>query len=246
MVPVYICEDNEEEKQYLKKMVANLILIQGYDMEVVLASNDPEEILQHRSRHSERAVYFFDVDLQNDVYNGFTLAKRIRELDTRGFLIFVTTHEEMMFETFKYRLEAMSYLIKDEPAKLGVQIRECLEEVTLLLSREKEDIHSYYTVKVGDSSYHIPVEDILYFETAGTAHRVILHTQNRLLEFRGDISTLEKELGKCFLKVHRSYLVNVDKIVKMNYTDQTIVMEDDSLCLFSRKGRRLLMERFER
>jgi len=245
MVPIYICDDNEMEKKYLEKMIENLILIMGYDMQVVLATVDPEEVILHRQGHLERSVYFFDVDLKNEFYNGFTLAKRIRQIDTRGFLVFVTTHEEMMFETFKYRLEAMSYLIKDDQEKLGQQIRECLEEISSLLKWEKADARSYYTIKSGDSCYHVPMDEILYFETAGEAHRVVLHTKNRLLEFRGDISTLEKEVGEDFLKIHRSYLVRIDKVVGINYSNHTIEMEGGSVCLYSRSKKKMIKQRFD-
>lgn len=246
MVPVYICDDNLEAKKYLARVVENIIMIQGYDMKMVLAAGDPEEVLAHKEQYPGRAVYFLDVDLQNEQYNGFTLAKRIRELDPRGYLVFVTTHEEMIYETFRFRLEAMNYLIKDEPAKLNMQIRECLDEINRLISCENRGQGSYYTVKAGEGSYQVPLEDIIYFETTGANHRIILHAKNRVLEFRGYLNTIEEEVGSGFLKVHRSYLIQLDKIEQIHYAEQKVIMNDGSICLLSRKGKRMLKEYFER
>ncbi|MDH6363736.1 two-component system response regulator AgrA [Enterococcus sp. PF1-24] len=244
MVPVYVCDDVKETREYLAQIIRNLILIHGYDMEVVLVTGDPEEVLEHRKNHKLRSIYFFDVDLQHEVYDGFTLAKEIRKFDTRGFLIFVTTHEEMIFETFKYRLEAMSYLYKDVPEKLNQQLKDCLKEVNYLLSQEVSDRQSYYTVKMAESSYQIPLAEILFFETA-TGHRIILHTESRMLEFRGNLKKIEEELPEGFLKIHRSFLVQTSKIQQVNYADNTVVMKNGSVCLMSRSGKKMLKQLFE-
>lgn len=245
MVPVYLCDDNEKEKNHLCKMVENLIFIQGYDMKVVLAATTPEEILAHRQTHTNQSVYILDVDLKHEVYNGFTLAKRLRELDARGFIVFVTTHEEMMYETFRYRLEAMDYLIKEEPGKLTERLRECLTEIDKRVGNEKKDHQRYYTVKTDGCVFHNPMAEIQYFNTAGENHRVTLHSNDRQLEFRGDLSTLEKDIGADFLRIHRSYLVRADKIKRVSFSDGSVVMEDGSVCPFSRRGKRLLQDYFE-
>lgn len=245
MIPVYICDDNEDEKKHLNKIIEDLIMIQGYDMQVVLSATMPEEIIEHRRTHSNRSIYILDVDLRHDTHNGFTLAKQLRELDARGFIVFVTTHEEMMYETFRYRLEAMDYLIKEEQGRLMVRLRECLTEISRLAGNDKNDNQNYFTVKTDGCVFHIPKEDILYFKTAGEIHRVALHAKDRILEFRGDISALEKDLGSGFLKIHRSCLVRTDKIRQVNYNGGTIVMADGSVCQVSRKGKLLLKEYFE-
>lgn len=243
MIPVYICDDNRETTAYLTTLIENLILISGLDMEVVLSATDPNQLLAHRLTRTDRAVYFLDVELNDSRHNGFTLAKKIREADPRGFIIFITTHAEMIFETFKYRLEAMHYLIKDTPEELHMQIRECLEEITRLVSNENRDALGYYTVNAGDSVFQIPVSEIICFETAQKAHRILLHTENRMLEFRGDLGSIERELGENFCKVHRSYLIHLLQIEKIHYAEQSLTMKNGMVCLISRKGKQLLRER---
>jgi len=245
MIPIYTCDDNSYERDYLNNIIKNYILIEGYPMEITFSTDDPQELIDHRSGHKERSIYFFDVDLKNDEYNGFTLAKKIRELDPRGFVVFVTTHEEMIYETFKFRVEAMSYIIKDKPEKLASQIRDCLKEIEMLADSKGNDMGGYFTVKVGDSNYQIPMLDILCFETSDAIHKIVVRTASQRLEFRGGLSSVYKELGKDFLKIHRSYVVQINKIKQVNYADQTLVLADDSVRLISRKGKKLLKEYFE-
>lgn len=46
--------------------------------------------------------------------NGFELAQEIRKFDPRGFIIFITTHAELSYMTFTYKVEALDYIIKDD------------------------------------------------------------------------------------------------------------------------------------
>ena len=242
MVPIYICDDDKTIVDYMVKVISNFILIYGYDMKIKLADTNPEELLKARENETQRAIYFLDVDLKHEKYNGFSLAKEIRKMDTRGFLVFVTTYEELVYETFKYRLEAMSYLIKGNEVELSQQIGECLAEINLLITREVTGAQSYYTLKLADSTYQIPVSEILYFETSHVNHRIILHAHQRILEFRGDLKAVEKEVSDEFCRVHRSFLVNVNKIEKVDYAGNSVELEGGYQCPLSRKGKKFMKE----
>ncbi|MHC5375457.1 LytR/AlgR family response regulator transcription factor [Enterococcus sp. LJL120] len=240
MVPIYICEDERPAREFLQKMIENFLLIYDYDMEIVLATADPCAVIKHRENQQQPAIYFFDVDLQRPDYNGFTLAKEIRKLDARGFLVFVTTHEELIFETFKYRLEAMSYLEKDQPELLKQQVQQCLSDINQLISSDISSEQTYYTI-TGDTSYQIPLAEIIFFETAAP-HRLVLHSKNRRIEFRGDLKKVQEEVGADFIKVHRSYLVKASSIAEINFGDNQLVMQNNATCLLSRQGKRALKE----
>jgi len=241
MIPIYLCDDDTNVLQTLTRIINNSIVIQAYDMKMVGATTDPLELLQRVKENNQRSIYFLDVDLRHEKYDGFTLAKQIRKVDTRGFIIFVTTHEELMFETFKYRLEAMSYLIKDDSA-LGEQICHCLDDIHNLVITESKAVNSYYTVRVADNSYQLPIKDILYFETSTNSHHVTVHMANRRLEFRGNLTAVEKEIGLSFLRVHRSFLVNSQHVASVSNTENIVTLDNGATCFLSRKGRRLLKE----
>lgn len=241
MIPIYICDDDRNVLQTLATIIENSVLMQNYDMKITCITTDPSEIIQELKKNAQRSIYFFDVDLKHKEYDGFTLAKQIREIDTRGFIIFITTHEELMFETFKYRVEAMSYLIKAD-VSLKEQIRHCLDDIYNLISVEKNEFESYYAIRVADIAYQIPTKEILYFETSDNSHNIIVYTNDRRLEFRGNLNAIEKEIGSSFLRVHRSFLVNHQHIDSVNYVENTVALNNGVICLVSRKGKRLLKE----
>ena len=58
--------------------------------------------------------------------NGMKLAQQIRLFDPRGFIVFISAHSELSYMTFQYWVEAMDFVLKDNPAEVKVKIRECL------------------------------------------------------------------------------------------------------------------------
>lgn len=242
MIPIYICDDDKNMLHTIAAIIKNNILIHNYDMEIVCCTEDPLEILQEQAQNHQKSIYFLDVDLGHAAYDGFSLAKQLREEDPRGFIVFVTTHEELMIETFKHRLEAIGYLIKED-LSFPKQIRLCLEDIHHLISSEKKDLNHYYTVHAGDNAYQLHIKDILYFETSTVSHHVIVHMTNRRLEFRGNLNAVEKDIGPAFIRIHRSYLVHRQHIASANSLTSTLMMVNGAACLISRRGKRLLKDK---
>lgn len=246
MVPIYICDDNGQTLAFIKSTIERYLMIKDYDMHVTLATSDPNMLLNQRMQEDLRSIYFLDVDLAHTEFDGFTLAKALRKIDTRGFFIFVTTHEELIFETFKYRLEAMSYLTKENPAHLTEQIQENLDEIYRLISQKRGSTETYYTIQAGERVYQLPLSEIYYFETSERSHFLRVYGKDRIIEFRGNLQEIEEELTPDFCKVHRSFLVNLAKIKYADYKKAELEMTNGATCFISRKGKRLLKERLEK
>lgn len=243
MLPVYICEDDAmiraAQKEYLRKQ----ILIEGYDMEIALCSGHPEEIIRAVRESPGRGIYFLDIELKGEPMDGFGLGQEIRKLDSRGFLIYVTAFQDLAFETFRYHLEALDYIVKGNPRKMQEGIRHCLEVITERMRREEGEEREFFSVKVMDVVRHIPVDEIVFFETAGRTHRIELHALNDRMDFIGSMQDLEEKFGKRFLRVHRAYLVNVEQIAQLDLKGREILMKNGEKCIFSRSMKGAMLER---
>ena len=112
MIPIYLCDDAPGIRREIRRELEKEILISGYDMEIVCDSGNPREILKTLGEKRQRGIYFLDVDLKEAQYTGFTLGQEIRKTDPRGFLIYVTAYGELAFDTFRYKLEALDYIVK--------------------------------------------------------------------------------------------------------------------------------------
>lgn len=243
MLPVYICEDDAKIRDAQREYLEKQILIEGYDMKIVLCSGHPEEIIRAVKESPGRGIYFLDVELKGEPMDGFGLGQEIRKLDSRGFLIYVTSFQDLAFETFRYHLEALDYIVKGNPRKMQEGIRHCLEVINERMCREKGEERKFFSVKVMDVVKHVPMDEIVFFETAGRTHRIELHAVNDRMDFIGSMQELEENLGEKFLRVHRAYLVNVEQIAELDLKGREIRMKNGEKCMFSRNMKGVLLER---
>ena len=102
MIDIYICEDIQKQRERIAYYVETAIMIEEYDMELKLATDDAGAFLQAVKKSKNTGLYFLDIDLGSGK-NGLELAREIREYDPRGFIVFVTSHSEMSLLTFQYR-----------------------------------------------------------------------------------------------------------------------------------------------
>ncbi|WP_439443413.1 LytR/AlgR family response regulator transcription factor [Listeria aquatica] len=235
MLPIFVCEDNKIQRERLVGYINDAIMFEHYDMEIEIASGNPDEVLEAVQKKMGLGLYFLDIDLNHLDFNGFELAKEIRKLDPRGFIVFFTTHAEMTYLTFTYKIEAMDYIVKDNLSDVKERVRACLESVQERLE-DDSNMSNYFTFHVSDKKViHEKMEDILFFETSPKTHRVVMHSKNRQVEFYAKLKQIENSLGEPFYRCHRSFLVNKDNISEVDMKTGTITMVNGEECIASNK-----------
>jgi two-component system response regulator AgrA len=232
MLSVFICEDDERQRAKLETIVRNYIMIEDLDMDLVLSTGNPEEVLTYVKAHPKViGLYFFDIDLQHQI-NGLTLAAEVRKIDDMGKIVFVTTHGEMSYLTFTYKIEAMDYIIKNQPEELQSRVQSCIKVAYDRYQNDRTGKKKIFSVKLGDSLRSVNIQDIIFFEAAPSPHRVIMHLDNSELEFYESLKNLES-ISADFYRCHKSFLINKNHIVKVDKTNRTVEMSNEQECLVS-------------
>ena len=232
MLNIYVCEDHDVQRRAIVKIIQNTILIEEQDMQLVLDTADPYALLEKVKASQNTGIYFLDIDLHSDI-NGMQLAQKIRLFDPRGFIIFITAHSELSYMTFQYRVEAMDFVLKDNPAEVKVKIKECLLNAMERYTLQTNKTHKVYTIETGGRKISVDYNDIFFFETSGNIHKVILHAKNRQIEFSGTIKELAATLGDGFVRCHRSFLVNKRNIKEIDAKNRIIYFINGESCLMS-------------
>lgn len=242
MLDIFVCEDNVVQRQAIVQTILNTVLIEELDMQLVLNTGDPYVLLEKLKTGQNTGIYFLDIDLGSDI-NGMKLAQKIRLFDPRGFIIFITAHSELSYMTFQYRVEAMDFVLKDNPAEAEVKIRECLLNAIERYTLQTNRTHKVYTIETGGRKISIDYDDILFFETSGNIHKVILHAKDRQIEFSGTLKELINALGDDFIHCHRSFLINKKNINEVDTKNRIIYFTNGETCLISTRMMKM-MKRF--
>jgi len=152
-------------------------------------------------------LIFLDIEMPGG--NGFTLLDAFKKAN---FLTcFATGYEKYAVQAIKYG--AFGYLLK--PIDI-TELKELILKVEEKISQRKEPISSE-TIIVSENEIHhvINYADILQIEAAGNYTYIHLHDGKKILSDRR-ISELESLLPENqFFKTHRSHMVNLSKILRM-------------------------------
>ena len=234
MIKVFICEDNKKQREKFTETIRNIILMEDFDMNVALSTEKPDDIIDYLKDNDVSGLYFLVVDLKSHI-NGIKLAELIREYDPRGFIVFVTTHAEMSYLTFMYKVEAMDYIIKDNYDNVKERIHQCIVNANKKYSSKATNVQKNFTIKVNDRIITIEYNKILFLETSINIHKVVLHAIDRQVEFYAKMKDVEDKLDERFYRCHRSFLVNKDLIEEIDMSNRIIKMVNGEECLVSKR-----------
>lgn len=232
MLSIFVCEDHPAQRRAIVQIIQNTILMDELDMRLVLDTEDPYMVLETVRENQNTGIYFLDIDL-NSSMNGLKLAQQIRLFDPRGFIIFITAHSELSYMTFQYRVEAMDFVLKDNPAEAKVKIKACLLNAMERYTLQTNKTHKVYTIEVGGKKFSVDYDNIFFFETSSNIHKVILHAKDRQIEFSSTIKQLASTLGDHFVRCHRSFLVNKNNITEVDAKNRTLYFPNGETCPMS-------------
>ena len=233
MLKVYICEDSKDQRTRFESDLTDILKEEFSDMiSLGLSSGNPDDILDAIRADNTLGIFFLDIDLSARI-NGIQLASEIRKIQPRCYIIFVTTHSEMSYMTFSYKVEAMDFIIKDNAADVKHRVRQCLLNCYHLSNHFVESVNKNYMVKIGSCVKAVPYDDILFFEASENARKVILKAKNSQFEFTGKLKDIESELGDKLYRCHRSFLVNRENVINVDKENSEVVLDGGIVCPMS-------------
>lgn len=229
---IFICEDNEIHRKNISTVAENYVMIEDLDMKIALTTGNPYDIIEYLGSNQGAGLYFLDIDLSCEL-NGLKLAEEIRKYDPRGFIVFITTHSESLELIFRFKLEAMDFISKDDWPRINQRICECIQNAHIKYTSAATDLQKNFTFRsIGEKKIiAVPYSDILYFEISpNSSHKVNLFIIGGMYEFSSKLDAIEKNLGKDFYRCHKSFIVNLKNINTIDEEGKTIQMHDGSTC----------------
>ena len=150
------------------------------------------------------------LDIEMPVLNGFEL---LDVLNNKPQIIFVTGKTEYAFKAFNY--DATDYLQKPISRDRFTQAVEKAVEQHKLKQDYSQEEGEHIFVKSNLKKRKVYIKDIKWIEALGDYVKLV--TEDTSLVVLSTMKAFEKELpeGK-FLRIHKSYIVNLDKIDRFN------------------------------
>lgn len=163
-------------------------------------------------------VVFLDVEMPGK--NGLEVAAQLRRMPGAPRVVFATAYEEYAVRAFE--VSAVDYLLKpfsrrrvaDAVEKLGDSLDDEEEFEGKIDRLIREISRRFETTKIpaerNGSTILIDSSELMYAYSSGG--KVVLKTFDREFVTRLTLAEVESRLGPRFLRVHRRFIVNLDKI----------------------------------
>lgn len=157
--------------------------------------------------HLDCNILFSDISLNDkDTFSGIDACKLLRKNGFSGTIIITTAFSDYVFEG--YDVQALQYLLKPiSKEKLFV----CLNRYTSLYEEK------WYFHQKGKMLKKIQYYDIVYIEK--NLHDMNIYTQSDRFSERISLNEIEKKLPSYFVRIHKSFIVNVHHIQTLNGTE---------------------------
>lgn len=161
------------------------------------------------------------LDIEMPGLNGIETAKKLRKIEDKTAIVFLTSHVEYALEG--YEVNALRYLTK--PANT----EKLSEIITYLLEQKKKD--KRILLRNSEDVEMVCVADIYYMEAQDQMIRVV--TDKGEYRNRYNLGDYETELSAYgFFRIHRGYLINLGHVLRL--AGRELVMEDGASLPISR------------
>ena len=202
MLKILICDDDKEFLDIMMTQTREILRSLGRQARLFQCTDADTPL-------SECDIAFLDLDFHGKDYNGIDIARAIRKHHKDTVIIFVTNFPQ--YAPAGYEVHAFRYLMKND-------IKTKLRSYLTLAIDHLHDVKPTLSYSVAGEEINVSLDDILYIESQ--RHSVIIHTLSSPTNFQNhtflaSISSLESKLGvNGFLRIHKSYLVNMKYIQK--------------------------------
>jgi DNA-binding LytR/AlgR family response regulator len=203
MLQIAVCDDSIDELANMVQLINLYRTSKNFNCEYAVFPNgfDLVSALEKGKRFD---IYCLDIIMPG--FTGIDVAKEIRGFDKTAPILFFTSSPEFALES--YSVKAINYVLKPiSKEKFFFTFDEMLEQIKLI---KDEDA---VIVKSNEGIQKILISNLTFAEVIG--RNVLYHLRSgKVIECTEPFSSVCDTLLKygCFIKPHRSYLVNMQYV----------------------------------
>ena len=231
MIKFVVYEDEKVFRNNIKTVIKD-VMKQNEKEYIVKEFDKFDDKLKQEITSKTPAIYILDIEVPDSI-SGIDLARKIRKQDWNSIILMVTSHADLGYEALKAQIMLLDFISKYNDYKISM-------ERALNKAISKLDNKKVLIFESNNITYKIYTDDILYIVKDTVDRKIIIKTEYNQIVINETLINIEKMLDKRFFKSHRSCLVNVDKIVKIDWKDNLIYFTNgeviDYISKYKKKG----------
>lgn len=231
-VSIAICDDDQVYLDIINEELIKAGQLNNIDIKTQLYQ-DGKQVIDTISKNKEQYdILFLDIDMPE--ISGFEVAKCVRDNGSDIILIFVSCHEQYVFDSFEYR--PFKYIRKN---RIKEEIEAALCKAYGIIAN---DNNSSFIAKTQTGMMQIKHKDIIYFEMYARKLTVYINgCGEKILTGRKTIKDISDELDdENFIQINSGCIVNVKYIEE--YEECNIKLDNGKKLAVSRSRMKKIKE----
>lgn len=174
------------------------------DINLIVCFNEPGEALKFLQQNPIDLI-FLDINMPN--MSGLDLLKKLNSCPA---VIFTTAYASFALESYDFN--AVDYLLKPFDFERFCTAIDKVKERRFIADQKKQ----YFFIKDGIKKMKIRYDDILFIK--GSGNYLEINTTDKVYVPRMTFNEIIERLhGNNFIRVHLSYIINMDKIESIEH-----------------------------
>lgn len=220
-----------------RNVLSSLLTLSFPFIEIIASAENLSDAVELIEENKPDLV-FLDIEMPN--YAGYEI---VRFFDTIDFhIIFITAYNQYAINAFE--VNAVDYLLKPiERTRLQQAIERVSDELVknrnssnyeALLDELKGKENKTIALSEAGSKHLVNVNTIIAISAQGAYSEVFLENKKMLVS--KNIGALAKELENqdCFIRTHKSWIINKEYIVSYQKGEQTVCLQNNIVAKVSR------------
>lgn len=230
MLNFIICDDDIHMINKLSLLFEKAFIKNDLEAKIVLKTQNYKDVLSFMSSNIVNVVVL-DIEFKNSKLNGLDIANEIRKINKDCYIIFITSHFEYLMKAYDYK--TFAYLFKNSLS---------VDTLSDTLTRLFDDISgcSRKFLKIDNKGTFIDLNDIQFIEKSGM--KLIYHTLHGCFDTYNSFSKIENNLPKNFVRCHKSFIANINNIVNISLSDNSVKFKNGDVCYIGPKYKNCFME----
>ncbi len=196
---VAICDDDSGFCELLKNKLLTKFHTNCAEIIIIDTYTISKKFIDEAAKKDYQIV-FLDIDMPTE--NGFSVADRISKISPQCFLVFVTSHDFLVFEAIKKH--PFGFIRK---SKLDSELEPMVDDLLSAYMLKQK----FYIIKKHNNFIRIPLCNIKYIESKG--NNILFYVGKEVYSKKKRISDIESELPPIqFVRISRSFIVNLAEV----------------------------------
>ena len=211
---IALCDDSSADRALIRNILESYAGTRDYEF-LYDEYDTGHEIVSRLNDGEYQDIILLDINM--DDMDGLETARRIKQILPEIPIILVTAF--MSYALDGYKVKANRFLVKDD---LTITLPDCMDDMIEELSEKQREL----TFDFIEGMRRLRLDDITYIESLG--HTAIYHCMGNTYRQNRSLGDIENALYPYdFIRVHKSYIVNLRYIAKIS--NYSLTMQDGTI-----------------